>query len=393
MKTIANFYFFYKIPILRLDYNVPQNSLFKVLDKTRILETIATIYKIIISDRGQKTILVSHLGRTYGELSNKFSLINIIQFIQKALKIQIHFCKEIIGNKIHRKIFFLKKEIYLLENIRFFKEEDGDEIYSKQLSQLGDIYVNDAFGVSHRLETTILNITKFFPYLKCFGILIYKEFKALKHIVIYGKKPITAIIGGAKVSSKIDIIVNILPLINHLLIAGGMAFTFIKVLEGKIGNSLIEDYKKTFVFETFQKSFRNKVHVYLPIDVITSDAINKDANIKEQFSKKISKKMMGLDIGKKSIHEFSKVINRSLSIFWNGPLGVFELPKFSNGTLSIIKVINNLKGAFSMVGGGDSILSIKKYKDKINYLSTGGGSMLEILKGKILPGIEAIINN
>jgi phosphoglycerate kinase len=224
---------------------------------------------------------------------------------------------------------------------------------------------------------------------------MYKEFQALKHIVLYGKKPITAIIGGAKVSSKIDIIVNILPLIDHLLIAGGMAFTFIKVLEGNIGNSIVEYNKKRFVFETFQKSFRNKVHVYLPIDVIIADSMNKDANIKEQFTKKISKKMMGLDIGKKSIHEFSKIINRSLSIFWNGPLGVFEITNFSNGTLSIINIIKNinLKGAFSMVGGGDSILSIKKYKDNISYISTGGGAMLEILKGKIIPGIEAIVNN
>lgn len=393
MKTIANFYFLNKIPILRVDFNVPLNNLFRVLDNTRIIETIATIYKIIISDRGQKTILITHLGSAPGEISNKYSLINIIPFIQKTLKIQLHFCKEFLGNKIHRKLFFLNKEIFLLENIRFFQEENGNEVFAKQLSQLGDIYVNDAFGVSHRMQTTITKIAKLFPYLKCFGILMYKEFQAIKHIVIHGKKPITAIIGGAKVSSKIDIIVNILPLIDHLLIAGGMAFTFIKVLEGKTGYSIVENYKKTFVFETFQKSFRNKVHVYFPIDVIIADAMNKDVNIKEQYSKKIPKGLMGLDIGKKSIHEFSKVINRSFSIFWNGPLGVFELTKFSNGTLSIIKRIKNLKRAFSMVGGGDSILSIKKYKKNISYISTGGGAMLEILKGKILPGIEAILNN
>lgn len=391
MKTIAYFYFFKKIPIIRVDFNVPLNNLFRVLDNTRIIETIATIYKIIISDRGRKTIIISHFRNSQGEISKKYSLINIIPFIQKALKIQLHFCKEIIGNKIHRKLYFLNKEIFLLENIRFFKEESGNEVFAKQISQLGDFYVNDAFGVSHRKQTTITNIAKYFTYLKCFGALMYKEFQAIKHIVIYGKKPITAIIGGAKVSSKIDILVNILPLIDHLLIAGGMAFTFIKVLEGKIGNSIVENDKKTFVFEIFQKSFRNKVHVYLPIDVITADAMNKDANIKEQYSKKIPKEMMGLDIGKKSIHEFSKVINRSFSIFWNGPLGVFELTNFSNGTLSIIKKIKNLKGAFSMVGGGDSILSIKKYKEKISYISTGGGAMLEILKGKILPGVAAII--
>lgn len=392
MKTIDNYHFLNRIPIVRVDFNVPQNSILRVLDNTRIIETIATIYKIIISD---VVLLISHLGSPYGEISNKFSLKNILPFLQKELKMQVHFSKEFIGNKIHRKLYFFKKEILLLDNIRFFKEEDGNEAFAKQLAQLGDIYVNDAFGVSHRLHTTITKLTKFFPNLKSFGVLMSNEFQALNHIVKYGKKPITAIIGGAKVSSKIDIIVNILPLIDHLLIAGGMAYTFIKVIEGKVGNSIVDYYKKTFVFEIFKKSFMNKVHVYLPIDVIIANALNKDANFKEKFAKKITKGWMGLDIGKKSIHEFSKVIYRSLSIFWNGPLGVFEIPIFSNGTLSIIKTIENvnLKGTFSMVGGGDSILSIKKYKDKVSYISTGGGAMLEILKGKILPGVEAIVNN
>lgn len=285
MKTIANLYFLNKIPFIRVDLNVPKNNLLRYLDNDRIIETIA-----------------------HGEISNKSSFINIIPYLQKALKIQVDFYIEIIGNKIHRKLFF-------------------------------------------------------------FGLLMYKEFRALRYFVFFGTK-------RAKVSSKIDLLVNILPLIDHLLIAGGMAYTFIKVLEGRIGNSLLEFYK------TFQK-----FHVYLPIDVIIADNMNKEANIKEQFAIKNHINWMGLDIRRKSIYEFIKVINRSLSIFWNGPLVV----NFSNRTLSIINTIKNVnsKGAFSMVGGGDSLLSRKKNKDKISYISTGAGAMLALalLKGKIISGV------
>lgn len=396
MKTINDFNFKNKIALIRVDFNIPINDNFFITDKTRIVKTIPTIQKIL--QDGGKIVLMSHLGRHNNKSSKKNSFQNVILEISKILNIPIKFSPHCIGNEVEKLVSELKKrEILLLENLRFYKEEEeGNENFARMLSNLGDIYVNDAFGTAHRAHASTYTITKYFPNKKCFGYLMMQEIHSINKILKNGCHPITVILGGSKISSKINIIKNIIPKINYLLIGGGMAYTFIKAKGGKIGDSIIENDKLNIALEIFKESEKRKVHIYLPIDVIITNNFNKNY-IKTEIAlaNSISDGYKGLDIGPLSIKKFSEIIYNSKTILWNGPVGVFENPIFSNGTFSIanaiIKATTEL-GAFSLVGGGDSIFAIKKlgYENKISYISTGGGAMLEILEGKKLPGISSI---
>lgn len=395
MKTIDNFFFFQKTAIVRVDFNVPLNYNLKITDSTRIKYSIPTIKKII--NDGGKVVLISHLGNPKKDERKKFSLEILIPQISKELKIPVKFFPDCIGKKVKNTVFNMKNgEVILLENLRFYEEEKKEnENFAFQLSNLGDIYVNDAFGVSHRSHSSITTITKFFPNSKCVGYLMMKEIKAINKILKNPKKPVLGIIGGAKISSKIPIIKNLISILDNLIIGGGISYTFIKSQGGKIGNSIIENDKIFTAFNILKEAKKKCTKIYLPIDCHITKDINKSSNQKYFCNiNEIPNGFKGLDIGPLSIKKFSKIIKNSKTILWNGPMGVFELDKFSNGTLSIAKEVSKStkNGSFSLVGGGDSIAAIKKlgHKNNISYISTGGGAMLESLKGKELIGIKYI---
>ncbi|ACY40314.1 phosphoglycerate kinase [Blattabacterium sp. (Blattella germanica) str. Bge] len=398
IKTVNNFDFKNQIALMRVDFNVPIDKYYNITDDTRIQSTLPTIQKIL-SEKG-KIILISHFGRPKGKPSKTYSLKFLIPFLSEKLKLTVDFCENCIGKNVEQKIHQLKNgKILLLENLRFYKEEEeGNENFAFELSKLGDIYVNDAFGVSHRSHTSISLLPKFFGKKKCIGLLMQKEIQFLnKFLSGKGKKPITVILGGAKISSKIEIIENIIDFADHILIGGGMSYPFIKMKGGKIGNSIVE--KNQIIEETLNKILnkcqeKNK-KLSFPKDVIIADSFKNTANTKISSIHSIPDRWMGLDIGPSSIKYFCNIIEKSNTILWNGPVGVFEFPNFSLGTRFIAKTIakRTEKGAFSLVGGGDSIASLKMEgcNNKISYLSTGGGALLESLKNKILPGIKAII--
>jgi phosphoglycerate kinase len=395
MKTIDNFFFFQKTAIVRVDFNVPLNYNLTITDSTRIKYSIPTIKKIIHD--GGKVVLISHLGNPKKDEKKKFSLEILIPQISKELKIPVKFFPDCIGKKVKNTVFNMKNgEVILLENLRFYEEEKKEnENFAFQLSNLGDIYVNDAFGVSHRSHSSITTITKFFPNSKCVGYLMMKEIKAINKILKNPKKPVLGIIGGAKISSKIPIIKNLISILDNLIIGGGISYTFIKSQGGKIGNSIIENDKIFTAFNILKEAKKKGTKIYLPIDCHITKDINKYSNQKYFCNiNEIPNGFKGLDIGPLSIKKFSKIIKNSKTILWNGPMGVFELDKFSNGTLSIAKEVSKStkNGSFSLVGGGDSIAAIKKlgHKNNISYISTGGGAMLESLKGKELIGIKYI---
>ncbi|WP_185850088.1 phosphoglycerate kinase [Blattabacterium cuenoti] len=401
IKTVNDFNFKNKTALVRVDFNVPvnnNNQSFQIIDDTRILYSLPTIQKII-SDSG-KVVIISHFGRPKGEYSKIYSLRFIISYLSEKLKIPIKFSENCIGKTVEKKISELKNgEVLLLENIRFYKEEeDGNENFAFQLSKLGDIYVNDAFGVSHRSHASITIVPKFFVEKKCIGFLMKKEIQSLKKVLGKGKKPITILLGGAKISSKIAIIENLINLVDYVLIGGGMSYPFIKAQGGEVGDSLVDEYKDLKMLQKIIEQYKkqNKTKIFFPKDVIIADSFKNYAKTRIVSIDSIPNGWMGLDIGPISIKHFCKIINYSRTILWNGPLGVFEFPNFSSGTISIAKaiVIATQNGAFSLVGGGDSIaaLKMKKYETKISCLSTGGGAMLESLKNKILPGIKAIIS-
>ncbi|MDR1804736.1 MAG: phosphoglycerate kinase [Flavobacteriales bacterium] len=397
IKTVNDFNFKNKTAIVRVDFNVPINNNL-IIDDTRIQYSLPTIRKII-HDHG-KVVLISHFGRPKGIPSKIYSLRFMISYLSHQLKIPIKFSEYCIGSSVEKYVNELKNgEVLLLENIRFHKEEEeGNEKFAFQLAKLGDIYVNDAFGVSHRFHSSITIIPKFFKNKKCIGFLMKKEIQSLQKILGKGKKPITILLGGAKITSKISIIKNIIHLIDNILIGGGMAYPFIKVQGGKIGNSILEKYNEIEkilknIIDLYQK--QNQTNIHFPKDVVIADSFNNKANTKIVPIYSIPNGWKGLDIGPQSIKYFCDIIRKSKTILWNGPLGVFEFSNFSFGTKSIAKAIVNSteKGAFSLVGGGDSIaaLRMENYENKISYLSTGGGAMLECLKQTILPGIKAII--
>jgi phosphoglycerate kinase len=393
MKTINDFNFENKKALIRVDFNVPLNEEFQVTDATRIEAAKPTIIKIL--EDGGSAILMSHLGRPKG-VEEKFSLKHIVDKVSEIIGVHVKFVNDCIGEEAESAAQNLKNgEILLLENLRFHTEEQkGDKDFAKKLSVLGDIYVNDAFGTAHRAHASTTIVAEFFPEAKCFGQLLAKEIEAIDKVMASGEKPVTAILGGSKVSSKITIIENILDKVDHLIIGGGMTYTFIKAQGGEIGDSICEDDKQDLALSILKKAEQKGVKVHLPIDVIAADDFNNDANTQIVQVGKIHNGWQGLDAGPATLASFKEVIINSKTILWNGPIGVFEMPSFAKGTIAIGHFIEEAtqNGAFSLVGGGDSVAAVKQFgfENKVSYVSTGGGAMLESLEGKTLPGIAAI---
>lgn len=394
MKTINDFDFKNKKALVRVDFNVPQDENLNVTDNTRIVAVKPTVDKILAD--GGSVILMTHLGRPKGEVNDKYSLKHILSEVSKVLGQDVKFVEESVGEKAEQAAAELQAgEILLLENLRFHKEEEkGDEAFAEKLSKLGDAYVNDAFGTAHRAHASTAVIAQFFPSTKFFGLLMEKELIAIDKVLKSGEKPVTAILGGSKVSTKITIIENILPAVDNLIIGGGMSFTFIKALGGKIGKSIVEDDKLSLALEILEKAKQHNVEVYLPTDVVIADDFNNEANRKECSIMEIPEDWQGLDAGPKSREIFNDVLLNSKTILWNGPIGVFEMSNFAAGTIALGESIAEATklGAFSLVGGGDSVAFVKQfgYSDKVSYVSTGGGAMLECLEGLELPGVAAI---
>ena len=395
MKTLNDFNFNSQKAIIRVDFNVPLDENFNVTDVNRIEAAKPTIDKILAD--GGSVILMSHLGRPKGK-EEKYSLQHIVSTVSKVLGTPVVFASDCIGSIAENAAQNLQPgQVLLLENLRFYSEEEaGDVNFAKQLASLGDIYVNDAFGTAHRAHASTTIIAQFFPNEKCFGLLLAKEIESLNRVLKNSEKPVTAILGGSKVSSKITVIENILDKVDHMIIGGGMTFTFIKALGGKIGNSICEDDKLDLAIEILHKAKEKNVHIHIPVDVVAADSFSNDANTQIVDVREIPDGWMGLDAGPKSLENFKSIIMQSKTILWNGPLGVFELEKFANGTITLGNYIaeSTANGAFSLVGGGDSVAAVKQFglEDKMSYVSTGGGAMLEMLEGRVLPGIQAILD-
>ena len=394
MKTIQDINFENKKALIRVDFNVPLDENFNITDATRIQAAKPTIIKIL--EDGGSVILMSHLGRPKG-VEEKYSLKHIVNTVSEIVGVNVKFVTNCIGDEAEKAVAELKNgEILLLENLRFHSEEKkGDEAFAKQLSKLGDIYVNDAFGTAHRAHASTTIVAQFFPENKCFGSLLAQEIESLKKVLDNSEKPVLAILGGAKVSSKITVIENILDKVDHLIIGGGMSFTFVKAQGGKIGNSICEDDKQELALEILKQAKEKGVQIHIPVDVIAADNFSNDANTQVCDIDKIPDGWEGVDAGPKSREIFDKIVNESKTILWNGPLGVFEMENFAGGTIALGNSIANAtkNGTFSLVGGGDSVAAVKQFgfADKVSYVSTGGGAMLESLEGKTLPGISAIL--
>ena len=381
--------------IIRVDFNVPMSPEKKVQDSSRIQGAKSTILKVI--NDGGSCILISHLGRPKGK-QNSLSLKPIVSELQNILGRKVIFCEDVLGKKTESKINALQPgQIILLENIRFYKEEtNGDQVFAKKIASYGDCYINDAFGSAHRAHASTTIIAKFFNNNKFSGHLLSKEIESIEQVLSFGKKPVLAILGGAKVSSKITIIESMMNKVDEIIIGGGMAFTFIKALGGKIGDSICEEDKLDLALSILAKAKAKGVRIHLPVDVVCSKEFSNDGIKKIHKIRSIPNDWQGLDAGPKSITDFSKVIKRAKTILWNGPIGVFELESFSKGTIAIGQSIveSTKNGAFSLVGGGDSVAAVKKFhfQNKVSYVSTGGGAMLESLEGKDLPGVTALSN-
>jgi phosphoglycerate kinase len=395
MTSIDTYNFKNQKAIIRVDFNVPLNDNFDITDDTRMRAALPTIKKVITD--GGSAILMSHLGRPKG-IEDKYSLKHLVKHLKELTGTEVIFANDCIGPEAEKKAAELKPgQILLLENLRFHPEEkNGDENFAKQLAALADVYINDAFGTAHRAHASTYTIAKFFPSdKKMFGYLIEKEIKSVDKVLKEGKSPVLAIIGGAKVSSKITIIENILPKIDVLMIGGGMAYTFFKALGGKTGSSLVEDDYLDTAKEVMEKAKKQSVKVLLPQDSLCADAFANDANTKIFPSNNIADGWMGLDLGEKACQEYRNTILQAQTILWNGPMGVFEMDTFAKGTEVVAKAVAEAtqNGAFSVVGGGDSVAAVNKFHlaDKVSHVSTGGGAMLEYLEGKTLPGIAAIL--
>ena len=381
--------------IVRVDFNVPLGANNKVLDSSRIEAAKPTIMKVL--NDGGSCILMSHLGRPK-KRERGLSLKQIVPEIEKTLSLKVKFMEEAIGEKTKEAAKALVPgEVLLLENLRFYPEEaKGDKEFAKKLASYADCYINDAFGTAHRAHASTTTIAGFFKKKKFSGLLLYNEIKAIRKVLQKGEKPVLAIIGGAKVSSKIAIIENIIEKVDEIIIGGGMAFTFVKALGGSIGDSIVEGDKRSLALSIMEKAKKKRVKIYLPVDSLCSDQFS-DIGKKKLFDiNKIPKKWQGLDSGPKSIEIFNNAIMSAKTILWNGPVGVFELESFSKGTAAIGSSIakSTKRGAFSLVGGGDSVAAVRKFnlQNKVSYVSTGGGAMLESLEGRVLPGIEALSN-
>jgi phosphoglycerate kinase len=395
MKTLNDFDFATKKAIIRVDFNVPLDENFNVTDATRIEAAKPTIDAILA--QGGSVILMSHLGRPKG-VEEKYSLKHILKTTSEVLGVPVQFASNCIGEEAKTAAEKLQAgEVLLLENLRFHDEEEaGDVAFAKELASLGDIYVNDAFGTAHRAHASTTIIAQFFPTEKCFGLLLAKEIESLNKVLKNSEKPVTAVLGGSKVSSKITVIENILDKVDHMIIGGGMTFTFVKALGGKIGDSICEDDKQELALEILRLAKEKGVQIHIPVDVVAANDFSNTADTQIVDVKEIPDGWQGLDAGPKSLENFKKVIMDSKTILWNGPLGVFEMESFANGTITLGNFIaeSTANGAFSLVGGGDSVAAVKQFglEDKMSYVSTGGGAMLEMLEGRTLPGIAAILD-
>ncbi|MBT5090223.1 MAG: phosphoglycerate kinase [Flavobacteriales bacterium] len=394
MKNISNISLTGKKVLIRVDFNVPLDKHFNITDDSRIKAALPTIKKVITD--GGKAIIMSHLGRPKNGFEKKFSLKHVIKHLSNLLETEVDFNVDCIGKDTLTEISKMENgDILVLENLRFYSQEKaGDNDFAKQLAKLGDVYVNDAFGTAHRAHASTSIIANYFPNNKYFGLLLNNEINSLETALKNPKRPFTAIIGGAKITGKIDVIVSLFDKVDNLIIGGGMAYTFAKAMEGNIGNSLVEDDKIILAKNLITDARTKGVQLLLPSDSVNANEFNNNAIIQHSEITNIPDGFMGLDIGSDSITRFSKVILNSKTIIWNGPMGVFEMDNFSNGTKQIGEAICKAtqNGAFSLVGGGDSVAAVKQFgfAEKVSYISTGGGAMLEYLEGKQLPGVTAI---
>ncbi len=394
MKTLKDFNFKNKKALIRVDFNVPLNDKFEVTDATRIQAAKSTIIDIL--EQEGSCILMSHLGRPKG-FQDQFSLGHIVEKATEILGVKVKFVADCIGDKVEEAVANLQSgEVLLLENLRFYDEEKkGNVEFAEKLSKLGDVYVNDAFGTAHRAHASTTIIAQFFEENKCFGNLLAREIESIDKVLNNSERPVLAILGGAKVSSKITVIENILDKVDHLIIGGGMSFTFIKAQGGTVGDSICEDDKMELALDILKQAKEKGVEVHIPVDVIAADDFSNDANTQILDITAIPDGWQGLDAGPKSRENFDVVVNKCKTILWNGPLGVFEMESFAGGTIALGNSIDKAtkNGAFSLVGGGDSVAAVKQFgfAEKVSYVSTGGGAMLEMLEGKTLPGINAIL--
>ena len=393
MKTVDDINFAGKRALIRVDFNVPLNANFEITDDTRLKAALPTIQKILKD--GGSVVLMSHLGRPKEGPEEKFSLKHVIPYLNEKLGVDVQFANDCIGDDAAKKSSELQPgQVLLLENLRFYKEETkGDEEFARKLSVHGDIWVNDAFGTAHRAHASTAIVGKFIDD-KVAGYVMKAELENADKVLKSVDKPFTAIMGGAKVSDKILIIERLLDRVDNLLIGGGMAYTFFKAQGGKIGSSLVEEDKLDLAKELIEKAKSKGVNLMLPVDSVAADKFDNDANTEVVNSNEIKDGYMGLDIGPKAIEEYGKVIEGSKKVLWNGPAGVFEMSNFANGTIAIAKAVvaATEKGAFSLIGGGDSAAAVNTlgFGDKVSYVSTGGGALLEYMEGKTLPGVAAL---
>ena len=393
MKTLSDINFKGKRALIRVDFNVPLDKSFNVTDDNRIRATIPTIREILKG--GGSCILMSHLGRPKDGPEDKFSLKHTIKTTEQLLGSPVKFGGDCVGSKAFAMSASLKPgEVLILENLRFYKEEEkGDVAFAEKLSKHGDLYVNDAFGTAHRAHASTTIVAQFFKE-KCAGLVMAAELANAKKVLENAERPFTAIMGGAKISDKILLIEKMLDRVNHLIIGGGMAYTFFKALGGNVGNSLVEADKLVLAKELIQKAKAKGVELHLPIDSVSADKFDANANTKITNNNSIGDGWMGLDIGPQAREVFSKVVEDSKTILWNGPMGVFEMAKFEGGTKAIAEAVvrATAKGAFSLIGGGDSAAAVAKFgfEEKVSYVSTGGGALLEYFEGKVLPGVKAL---
>ncbi|MCC7301763.1 MAG: phosphoglycerate kinase [Bacteroidia bacterium] len=394
MITVDHFNFGGKKALIRVDFNVPLNEKFEVTDDTRIRAAVPTIRKILAD--GGSAILMSHLGRPKNGPEEKYSLKHIVNAAARLLGANVTFVADCTGEVARKAAGAMKAgEVLLLENLRFHKEEEkGDETFARELSALGDIYVNDAFGTAHRAHASTAVIAKFFPGRKCFGYVMNGEISSIAHVLNGNAKPFTAVMGGAKVSDKILILEQLMTKADHIIIGGGMAFTFAKAMGGNIGKSLVEDDRLDTAREILNRAKEKGVHIHLPVDAVCADKFSNDAAVKTFPVLNIPEGWMGLDIGPESILQFASAIAASKTILWNGPMGVFEMSAFESGTRSMADAIVKATagGAYSLIGGGDSVAAVNKYGlgKQVSYVSTGGGALLEYIESGSLPGIDAV---
>lgn len=394
MQNISTYNFKNKKAIIRVDFNVPLNELFQITDETRIDAAIPTIKKVL--SEGGSVVLMSHLGRPKGSAEEKYSLKHLLPSLSEKIGLQVKFAADCINEPAQQTADSLKVgEVLLLENLRFYNEEtSGDASFAKKLADLADVYINDAFGTAHRAHASTAIIASYFPNDKMFGYVIENELEAVKKVIEKNERPFTAIMGGAKISDKILLIEKMLDKVDHLIIGGGMSYTFFKALGGEVGSSLVEEDKLNLAKTILELAKEKQVNLLLPTDSIIAPSFSNEVETQTAENTSIEKGWMGLDIGPHAIEDFSNVIKKSKTIMWNGPMGVFEMSNFENGTKKIAEAIAEATkaGAYSLIGGGDSAAAITKFgfTEKVSYISTGGGALLEFLEGKVLPGIKAI---